>query len=351
MPTILILNSYHQGYVWSDNEIAGIRTRLQEAYPELEPPIEHMDAKRFPGPDQIRRFTNRSTLPATIDIRQKIDPDCGMVMADPTHIHQVIMNLITNAYHAMENGGLLTIRLNEAEFTPDRPDSKQAAGPYVRLSVEDTGIGMDPATREKIFDPYFSTKEKDKGTGLGLSVVHGIIKNYRGHISVHSAPDRGSVFEVWIPRAAAIPGGKREVNTAPLPKGTEHILLVDDEATIARMEKQMLERLGYEVTIRTGSIEALAAFQADPEKFDLVITDMTMPGMTGDRLAVEMMNRRPNLPVILCTGFSEQISPEKAASLGIGGFIMKPVVQSELAALIRNVLDKNGCLCSTGSKR
>jgi PAS domain S-box-containing protein len=283
----------------------------------------------------------RSTLPATIEIRQEIDPDCGMVMADPTHIHQVVMNLITNAYHAMENGGVLTIRLNEAEFTQDHPDSEQAAAPCVRLSVEDTGIGMDPATREKIFDPYFSTKEKDKGTGLGLSVVHGIIKNYEGHITVQSAPNRGSVFEIWIPRAAATRGGKREVNTAPLPKGTEHILIVDDEATIARMEKQMLERLGYEVTIRTGSIEALAAFQGNPDQYDLVITDMTMPGMTGDRLALKMTGIRPGLPIILCTGFSERMSAEKAASLGIGGFIMKPVVQSELAALIRKVLEKN----------
>ncbi len=288
----------------------------------------------------------RASLPTTISIKQDIDKNCGMVLADPTQVQQIAMNLITNAYHSMEEGGgTLTITLSEVNLTvEDLSEFNLNPGRFLLFSVSDTGHGIKKHILERIFEPYFTTKDKEKGTGLGLSVVHGIIKSYKGDIRVNSEPDKGTVFNVYLP----IIQSKKEVieieNHFPLQGGNEHILLVDDEEQILKMEKQMLERLGYQVTTRTSSIEALEAFRALSDKFDIVITDMTMPNMTGEMLAYELKQIRKKLPVILCTGFSEKITKEKAEALGIDGFLMKPIVKSELSQKVRAALDskKNG---------
>ena len=285
----------------------------------------------------------RSSLPTTIEISQNIDKDCGLVMADPTQIHQIVMNLCTNAYHAMDDtGGTLEVNLNEVELTVDDITGlDMEPGPYLCLKVGDTGEGMDQSVIERIFDPYFTTKETGKGTGLGLAVVHGIVKSYGGDIRVYSEVDKGSVFHVYLPRIKeASVSPETVVSDEELQTGHERILLVDDEEAIVSMEKQMMEKLGYHVTARTSSIEALEAFRAQPDKFDLVITDMTMPNMTGDRLAGELMNIRPDIPIILCTGFSEKISRERADALGIKGFLMKPIAMKDLAKTIRKALDE-----------
>ena len=212
-------------------------------------------------------------------------------------------------------------------------------GPYLCLKVGDTGHGMDQAIIDRIFDPYFTTKETGKGTGMGLAVVHGIVKSYGGDIRVYSEPGKGTVFHVYLPRIREATVSSETVSDEAVPIGHARILLVDDEEMIVSLEKQMVETLGYHVTSRTSSVEALEAFREQPEKFDLVITDMTMPNMTGDRLAAELMKIRPDIPIILCTGFSEKISKERADTLGIKGFLMKPIVIKDLARKIREALD------------
>ncbi|MBW2199274.1 MAG: PAS domain S-box protein [Deltaproteobacteria bacterium] len=283
----------------------------------------------------------RSSLPATIEIRQKIDKHCGTVMADPTQIHQIIMNLCTNAYHAMaETGGTLEVILSEVELTADGLTGLDMdPGAYLCLKMGDTGHGMDQAVVERIFEPYFTTKEKGKGTGLGLAVVHGIVKSYGGDIRVSSEPDKGAVFTIYLPLIKEVFDTSETVTDEKLPTGHEQILLVDDEKQIVFMEKQILEYLGYQVTARTCSIEALATFREQPLKYDLVITDMIMPNMTGDKLSVELMNIRPDIPVILCTGFSEKMPKERANAMGIHGFLMKPMALYDLAKTVRDVLD------------
>jgi PAS domain S-box-containing protein len=281
----------------------------------------------------------RSSLPSTIEIRQKIS-DAGSTMADPTLIHQVIMNLCTNAFHAMEaTGGILKVELERIELEDATLLSPQslAAGTYLKLSVGDTGLGMPQDVIDRIFDPYFTTKEKGKGTGLGLAVVHGIVKSHQGAIRVSSIPGEGSTFEIFLP-ASSIHDIPEMPIASPLPTGSERILLVDDEAEIVAIEQQMLERLGYEVEAYANSLEALKHFQANAEAYDLVITDLTMPGMTGDRLTEELLNVRPGLPIILCTGFSEMMNEKKAEALGITKFLMKPVSMVDFAMAVRQVL-------------
>jgi PAS domain S-box-containing protein len=285
----------------------------------------------------------RSSLPSTIEIRQNIEAKVGVVLADPTQIHQILMNIGTNAANAMrERGGVLEVSLVDVDLHSDDTDHAVdlEPGQYIKLTVSDTGHGIEPAIMDKIFDPYFTTQEKGKGTGLGLSVVHGIVNTHGGHISAHSEPDKGTRFDVYLPLFDLADIKAETVSPEKLPKGNEHILLVDDEKPIVDVVQQMLERLGYQVTVRTSSIEALEAFSASMDKFDLVITDLTMPNMTGDKLAVELMNIRPDIPIILCTGFSENMSKERAEALGIKGFLMKPIVTSDLAKLIREVIDK-----------
>jgi PAS domain S-box-containing protein len=282
----------------------------------------------------------RASLPVTIEIRQNIESNLATVEAEPTQIQQIIMNLCTNARHAMmEEGGILEISLSEIEL--DYRTASQyrdlSPGKYVRLTVSDTGIGMEEYVTERIFDPYFTTKEKGVGTGLGLSVVQGIVKSYGGEVTVYSEPGKGTTFRVYIPAIQKeVIGPKDEIE--PLPIGTEHILFVDDEPSLVDIGRQMLEHLGYDVTTRTSGIEALELFKAEADRFDLVITDMTMPHMTGDKLAGELMQIRPDIPVIICTGFSEVTSEEKAKRMGIKAFAMKPLVMKDLANIVREAL-------------
>ena len=285
----------------------------------------------------------RATIPTTIEIKQDMNPDCGVIKADPTQIHQIVMNLATNAYHAMEEtGGELKVSLKEMEFgTLDQINPNMAPGIYACLIVADTGVGMEKKLTDKIFDPFFTTKAIGKGTGMGLSVVHGIVTAMGGAIQVYSEPEKGTQFHVYFP-IEEDSFEKQNIQTKTLIQGgTEQILLVDDEQAILTMEKRMLERLGYQVTSHTGSLEALEAFRANSNKFDLVITDMAMPNMPGDKLSTELTKIRPAIPVLLCTGFSENMSEERVASLGIKGFLLKPILMNDLAQKIREVLDEN----------
>jgi PAS domain S-box-containing protein len=283
----------------------------------------------------------RSTIPTTISIRQNLAADCGAVTADPTQIHQLLMNLTTNAFHAMEeSGGTLFVGLKEIELgEADRINPDMAPGAYACLTVADTGMGMNKETREKIFNPFFTTKENGKGTGLGLSVVHGIVTGMKGAIQVYSEPGKGTEFHVYLPVIKKMPEERDTLTQDPIPGGSESILLVDDERAIITMEKQMLERLGYRVTARTGSIDALEAFRAGPDRFDLVLTDMAMPNLSGDKLAVELIRIRPDIPILICTGFSETMTEEKIQSIGIRGLVLKPIIIKDLAKKIREVLD------------
>jgi CheY-like chemotaxis protein len=263
-------------------------------------------------------------------------------MADPTQIHQVAMNLITNAFHAIEEkNGIINVTLKEIELKNDEiPDNLLHAHQYIQLSVSDNGEGMTQSIQNKIFDPYFTTKEKDKGTGLGLAVVYGIIKEHKGNINVYSEEGKGSTFNVYLPLMNINSTPVLDNQSLNLPTGTERILLVDDDISVAKLEAQMLSRLGYQVVEQTISVDALNKFKKNPNFFDLVITDMTMPNMTGDKLAKEIFAIRSDLPVIICTGFSERINKEQAEVIGVSGFLMKPVVKSEMAQMVRKVLDE-----------
>jgi CheY-like chemotaxis protein len=214
-------------------------------------------------------------------------------------------------------------------------------GHYVKLEVSDTGCGMSRAVSERIFEPYFTTKEKSEGTGLGLAVVHGIIKSLHGHIEVESEPGKGTIFRLYLKTVKPAEEMSLQVRQS-LPTGSERILFIDDDVAIAELQKNNLESLGYGVTSLTDSEEALAVFQSAPDDFDLLITDMTMPKMTGDELALRILALRPDMPVILCTGFSERIDEEKAKLLGIREFVMKPIARSNLAVVVRKVLDEKG---------
>ncbi len=283
----------------------------------------------------------RSTLPTTIDINHNIAPQTGLIFADPTQIHQILMNLGTNAFHAMEKtGGKLDISLKETEHCNEDlvHEPNVEAGTFVQLSICDSGPGIAPEIKDKIFDPYFTTKETGKGTGMGLSIVHGIVKSYGGFITTYSELGEGAAFHVFLPviEEKVLP----EIETADqIPIGKERILFIDDEEILTEVGKDVLERLGYHVTVRNSSLEALETFQNQPDQFDVVITDQTMPGMTGADLARRMMQIRPDIPVILCTGYSTIISEEKAKSMGIKEFTLKPLAKNDIAKLIRRVLD------------
>lgn len=287
----------------------------------------------------------RASIPTTIEVKQNIDPECGAVLADPTQIHQIFMNLCTNAYHAMrETGGVLGVALAPVELGPDDLTTKMdlLAGIYVQLAVSDSGCGMDKIVLERIFDPYYTTKAKGEGTGLGLSVVHGIVKKLHGDITVYSEPGLGTTFHVYFPVTETGVGKRVEEEVAErLPAGNEHILVVDDEEMIVNMEKQMLSSLGYQVSHFTNCEEALKAFRTQPNTFDLIITDMTMPKITGLQLTEEVLAVRSDIPVILCTGFSELINEEKAKDAGIRRYLMKPLLKRDLAIAVREVLDQN----------
>ncbi len=283
----------------------------------------------------------RASLPTTIEIRPSIQSD-SLVTADPTQIHQVLMNLCTNAAHAMaEKGGVLAVKLVDVEIDADlkaeHPELKP--GNYLELIVSDTGHGMPAHVLERIFDPFFTTKGTGEGTGMGLAVVHGIVGGCGGAITADSEPGKGSTFKVYLPVV-----GRQSPTLDPakesMAKGTERILFVDDEPALVKIGKKMLESLGYTVTGRTSSLEALELFKAKPERFDLVITDMAMPNMSGDILSAELMKVRPEIPIILCTGYSAKISEESALKKGIKAFAYKPVGRHDLADSVRRVLDE-----------
>lgn len=284
----------------------------------------------------------RSTLPTTIEIAMQIDSR-SLIMGDPTQIHQIVMNLCTNAAYAMEkNGGVMTIRLTDKNVEVFEDCGVHLVpGPYLQFTVADSGEGIAPEHLQSIFEPYFSTKPEGEGTGLGLAVVHGIVHSCGGDIRVHSEPGKGTVFDVFLPifKRAALEDQNEKWK---LTGGTEKLLFVDDEPTIALMVRQQLERLGYRVDIKTDSREALELFKKRHADFDLVITDMTMPCMSGDKLAQEMLIVSPKIPIILCTGFSKQMSEQRAVQIGIKALAIKPLVGAELAQLVRNVLDEAG---------
>jgi len=284
----------------------------------------------------------RSTIPSDIEIHLDIKKDCGLIMAEATQLHQIAMNLITNAYHAVEKAsGKISIQLKEIILdNDDLKNSLLQPGEYVMLSVSDNGVGIPKEIMNNIFEPYFTTKEKGKGTGLGLAVIYGILTEHKGYIKVYSEVGKGTTFNVYLPLM------KKSIEDISTEKvlnkltGTERILLVDDEESVVRLEKLMLERLGYNVSARSDSLEALETFNSNPDGYDLVISDMTMPNMTGNQLARELMSIRPNIPIIICTGFSERINKEQAEANKVKGFLMKPVVKSEMAQMVREVLDE-----------
>jgi PAS domain S-box-containing protein len=283
----------------------------------------------------------RASLPSTIEIRYFINKDAGIVNINPTQIHQVLMNLCTNAAHAMRvNGGILEIRLTREKIDSSNniEDPELMEGNYVKLTVSDTGHGIPADIINHIFDPYFTTKERGEGTGLGLSVVHGIVKSHGGAVIAKSEYGKGASFHIFLPCSAVEKEGKElpSKSLTPIP-GKGKILFLDDEEVLVHLGQKMLERLGYDVVIRTSSLEALELFKSNPDSFDFVITDLTMPNMTGDRLAKEILEIRPDIPVILCTGFSERISSEIAKAIGIKEFIFKPFTTGDLSTVLNRI--------------
>ncbi len=283
----------------------------------------------------------RSSIPANIEIKNEIKSD-SYVIANLTQLHQIIMNLCTNAAHAMEDdGGILSVNLRDYKISTRSESNKLDLKPgnYIELSVSDTGTGIPADIIESIFEPYFTTKKPEEGTGMGLAVVQGIIEKIGGKIKVESVQGNGTTFRVYLPVTEQT--RLKHVNThETLPGGTERILLIDDEPAITRISLRNLKNLGYSVTAKTGSPEALALFKSRPEYFDLVISDMTMPGLTGDKLAVELMKIRPDIPIIINTGYSKKFSEEEASKLGIKALIYKPIMRAELAKTVRKVLDE-----------
>jgi CheY-like chemotaxis protein len=282
----------------------------------------------------------RATIPSTIEMNIRIPEAPGAVLANSVELHQIVMNLCTNAVHAIgERGGLLEVDVQNVEIDPAPKNDliELDPGSFVRVSVKDTGQGITPDLLERIFDPYFTTKEKGVGTGLGLAVVHGIVTKSGGAVKVESTPGVGTTFHVYLPRVDRAP----PLNADPpesVVGGFERILFVDDEKMLVDIGGKIMERLGYRVVSRTSPLEALELFRAKPDHFDLVVTDQTMPGMTGDALAKELMRIRPDIPIVVCTGYSQGLDPERAKQRGIKAFVMKPILIHDIAAAIRKAL-------------
>nr|MBF0221898.1 response regulator [Desulfobulbaceae bacterium] len=283
----------------------------------------------------------RSTIPTTIQIKQDINPNCGYVLASPTQVHQIVMNLCTNAYHAMRiKGGELSISLQPVKIpNDDHTDTTIRPGEYILLQISDTGSGVPKTIIDRIFDPYFTTKPLGEGTGMGLSVVHGIVKNCKGHISVTSVEGQGASFKIYLPQEKSNRPALGTSSSVKPAGGSERILLVDDDITIVDIESRILRSLGYQVTAFSSSEEALAAFQQSTDSFDLVFTDMTMPQITGIGLMKKIRALRPDMPIILCTGYSEIIDQKSALALGINAYITKPLVLETVATQVRKALD------------
>jgi signal transduction histidine kinase/CheY-like chemotaxis protein len=288
----------------------------------------------------------RASLPATIDIRQRIPYDVGAVMADPTQMHQILINLCINAEYAMrETGGLLEIGADHIVASDVAVTSPRELrpGPYIRLTVRDTGHGIAPEIVERIFEPFFTTKGVGEGTGMGLAIVKSIVTRHGGMITVESTPGAGTTFAIYLPRIDQT--AEREPQTeVPVPYGQGRILFVDDDDALVRLWQSMLARLVYEVLVSSSSSEALKIFQTAPYSFDLVITDQTMPHMTGEVLAAELRRIRPDIPIVLCTGFSHSIQADKAQAIGIDAFLMKPLRAQELGLAVRQALAQRATL-------
>ncbi|KMY69285.1 hypothetical protein AAU61_03990 [Desulfocarbo indianensis] len=286
----------------------------------------------------------RPALPPKVELRQKLGPENGPVLADSTQFHQVLMNLCTNAVQAMQSqGGVLEVGLEDVEL--DQAQAKRLGGvvglrpgPYRKLTVRDSGQGMEPEVAARIFEPFFTTKGIDQGTGLGLAVAHGVVRSHGGAISVESAPGQGSVFYVWLPRGLGAPQSV-QTHQGPLPGGSERVLFVDDEASLVEVARRMMERLGYRVETFSAGDQALEAFAADPHGFDLVITDLSMPQMSGLHFARKIRQMRAEIPVLLCTGFSQALQGNTPEELGLKGILMKPLLWRDLALAIRRALD------------
>lgn len=283
----------------------------------------------------------QSFLPSTIRVEKTIRENCGLLMVDPVQAHQIVMNLISNAYHAMEeDGGVLSITLDEIDVKPDNQIFPLTPGNYIYLNITDTGPGIPEEMQGRIFDPFFTTKREGKGSGIGLSVVHGIVQSHNGYINVESQQGEGTSFEVYLPVYVGDIQLEDKIKTdRPVQKGKEHILLVDDDKKVAFMVRHMLEKLGYQVTCILESPKALTRFKQSPDQFDLVITDLTMPGMTGFELSEQICGIRPEMPVILCTGFGEHIDKKKYHHNCIRGFLNKPVSVKGVSSLVRGILD------------
>jgi PAS domain S-box-containing protein len=286
----------------------------------------------------------RSSIPTSIEIRQNIAKDVDTILADPTQINQILINLCANSHHSMPDGGVIVITLKNIELDEDTSDqcSKLNPGRYVNLAVSDTGHGISQEKIDRIFDPYFTTKEVGKGTGMGLAVVHGIVKGHNGLITVESELGKGTTFSIFFPVV------EREVvveaeTDEKLPTGSERILFIDDEESLVKIGHQRLEWLGYKVEATISPIEALRLFRSQPDQFDLVITDLTMPKMTGDKLVKEILNIRSDIPIILCTGFSEKIDEKKSKAIGASGYLEKPHNKRDLAKIVRKVLKGKIC--------
>ena len=285
----------------------------------------------------------RASIPTTIKIVKHLACDEGTVLADPTQIHQIMMNLGTNAFQAMqETGGILEVKLEKVDIT--QGNEKMVAlglspGPYLLLTISDNGPGMDKATQERIFEPYFTTKKKGEGTGLGLAVVHGIIANYGGHIGVKSALSKGTSFQIYLPEVVVPESATAEENVDSISGGSERILVVDDEKTIVQIYEEMLVELGYQITATTDSEEALQLFSSHPENYDLLLTDQTMPKLTGADLAREFRQIKADIPIILCSGGSDLNNLKQDKSIGVKVYLAKPFSRAELAESIRKALE------------
>lgn len=286
----------------------------------------------------------RSTLPATIEIREDISRPSDIINSDPTQLNQILLNLCTNAAHAMkEEGGILEVSLHSVTLDEDAASKLKdlIPGNYVKLTVSDTGTGIEPDVMERIFLPYFTTKEAGEGSGMGLSFIRGIVSNHKGMITVDSTPGKGTTFDVFFPSIEGHVEHDIEVSDA-LQRGDENLLFVDDVPEMVNSYRSALVRLGYEVSGRTSSIEALEAFKAQPDKYDLIITDQAMPHLTGQMMAKEMMAIRPDIPIIICAGHGDGLDEDTAKEMGIAAVIMKPIVMRDIAGTIRDVLSKDG---------
>ncbi len=283
----------------------------------------------------------RASLPSTIEIRQDIDHECKPILADYTQVHQVLMNLCTNAYHAIgSSSGLVMVSLSEVVIHKQKSDICTPLNPgiYAMLEVSDTGVGMSKTTMDKIFEPYYTTKELGKGSGFGLAVVHGIVQSHGGHICVDSEVGSGSVFRIYFPCVDSMPESE-SLPMGLMPSGNERIMVVDDEEIIINMEQRFLESCGYQVYAFQDSLKAYQFFIDNSDSIDLIITDMSMPNLTGVQLSRDVLQIKPNMAIILCTGYSDVIDEEKALELGVKEYLIKPIVQMDLAVKVRKTLD------------